>query len=200
MLKEINSNAQMLSGLRPQQKNYVLLYKSGSESSDCSVKNLSEASRKLENIHVMAADVSKVRDIHTVYNISSVPSLLVFEGEKFINVVKGCNDPAYYINLFEESYFHAASKLAGKPNRSVTVYTTPSCSWCNTLKSYLRSNHIQFTEIDVSRNQQAAEEMVRRSGQQGVPQTNIDGQIIVGFDKNRINRLLEIQQNNNPNI
>lgn len=195
-MKDIRSHDEMLAGLASDQKNYILLYKLGSESSDCSYNNLKEASESLKEVNVMAADVSRVRDIHITYGITSVPSLLVFEGKRFINVVKGCNDPAYYISLFEESLFHAAARASGQPLKQVTVYTTPSCSWCTTLKTYLRSNQIRFTEVDVSKNEQAAKEMVQRSGQQGVPQTSIDGQIVVGFDKNKINRLLEIQQSN----
>ncbi|MBU2554283.1 MAG: NrdH-redoxin, partial [Bacteroidetes bacterium] len=72
-------------------------------------------------------------------------------------------------------------------------YSTPSCSWCNTLKTHLKKNGIRFTDIDVSRDQKAAEAMVHRSGQQGVPQTDINGEMIVGFDKARINTLLGIQ-------
>lgn len=195
-MKDIRSHDEMLAGLASDQKNYILLYKLGSESSDCSYNNLKEASESLKEVNVMAADVSRVRDIHITYGITSVPSLLVFEGKRFINVVKGCNDPAYYISLFEESLFHAAARASGQPLKQVTVYTTPSCSWCTTLKTYLRSNQIRFTEVDVSKNEQAAKEMVQRSGQQGVPQTSIDGQIVVGFDKYKINRLLEIQQSN----
>lgn len=195
-MKNIRSHDEMLEGLANDQKNYILLYKSGSESSDCSYNNLKAASESLKEVNVMAADVSQVRDIHSTYGITSVPSLLVFDAKRFINVVKGCNDPAYYISLFEESLFHAAARASGRPMKQVTVYTTPSCSWCTTLKTYLRSNHILFTEVDVSKNEQAAKEMVQRSGQQGVPQTSIDGQIVVGFDKNKINRLLEIHQSN----
>jgi glutaredoxin len=61
------------------------------------------------------------------------------------------------------------------------------------LKTYLRKHRIRFTDIDVSADPQAAEDLVRRTGQQGVPQTDIDGEIIVGFDKARINTLLGIQ-------
>ena len=78
--------------------------------------------------------------------------------------------------------------------KNVTVYSTPTCSWCTTLKTYLRNQRIPFSEIDVSRDQNAAEEMVRRSGQQGVPQTDIEGEMIVGFDKARINELLGIEK------
>ena len=79
-----------------------------------------------------------------------------------------------------------------KPQKNVTVYTTPTCTWCGTIKTYLRKNGIRFREVDVSVDQAAAEAMVRKSGQQGVPQTDIEGQIVVGFDKAKINRLLGI--------
>ena len=196
-IKAIHSYDELQKSLKKDKKNYLLLYKSGTEASTCSYKNLEEVASENDTIDVLSADVVEVRDIHTAYNINSVPSLLVFEGDKFINVIKGCNEPSYYISLFEESYFHAFSSDSGQRQKHVTVYSTPSCSWCTTLKNYLRSNNIRFTDIDVSKNQQAAELMVRKSGQQGVPQTDIEGQIIVGFDKNRINSILGIQHSNN---
>lgn len=196
-IQHIRSFNELRSNLKESSKNYVLLYKSGSEASECSLGNLNAAAQKLDSVSIMAADVEQVRDIHTEFGVSSVPSLLVFEGSQFINVVKGCNEPSYYISLFEESVFHAARQSDEKPQKRVTVYSTPSCSWCNTLKSYLKQHHIHYTDIDVSKNQHAAEEMVRRSGQQGVPQTDIEGQIIVGFDKSRINSILGIQNSNN---
>lgn len=196
-ITHISSHQQLLNSLKKEAKNYVLLYKSGTESGSCSLENVKTAADKLEKTNVMLVDVSTVRDIHAQYNINSAPSLLVFEGERFINVVKGCNDPSYYISLFEESYFHPALKEGETRQKRVTVYSTPSCSWCTTLKNYLKTNNIRFTDVDVSKNQQAAEQMVKRSGQQGVPQTDIEGQIVVGFDKNKINSLLGIQQNAN---
>lgn len=196
-IKPIASYQELIESLKKDQKNYLLLYKSGTDASECSIKNLQVAAEKAGTASIMTADVNQVRDIHTRFNVSSAPSLLVFEGEQFMNVVKGCNEPAYYISLFEESYFHPLSGENSPRQKHVTVYTTPSCSWCTTLKRYLRSNNIRFSEVDVSQNQQAAEQMVRKSGQQGVPQTHIEGQIIVGFDKNRINTLLGIQHSNN---
>lgn len=189
----ISSHKQMLQLMEKESKNYVLLYKSNSRQGECSLQNILSAAKKFEKVNVLVADVSTVRDIHTHYNITSSPSLLIFEGERFINVVKGCNDPAYYISLFEESYFHPVFKKEETKQKRVTLYSTPSCSWCNVLKNHLKASNIRFTEVDVSQNQEAAEQMVRRSGQRGVPQTDIDGQIIVGFDKNKINSLLGIQ-------
>jgi len=59
-------------------------------------------------------------------------------------------------------------------------------------KDFLKANNIEFTDIDVSQDQQAAQEMVNKSGQMGVPQLEIDGNIIVGFDKTAIKRALNI--------
>ena len=109
-------------------------------------------------------------------------------------VLADCDvDAANLHILFEESYFHPVFKKEETKQKRVTLYSTPSCSWCNVLKNHLKASNIRFTEVDVSQNQEAAEQMVRRSGQRGVPQTDIDGQIIVGFDKNKINSLLGIQ-------
>jgi glutaredoxin-like YruB-family protein len=65
----------------------------------------------------------------------------------------------------------------------IKVYSTPTCPWCLKLKDYLEEKGIEFDNIDVSEDQAAAEEMVKKSGQMGVPQTEINGKIIVGFDK-----------------
>lgn len=75
----------------------------------------------------------------------------------------------------------------------VLVFSTPTCSFCNLAKKYFREKGVKFTDIDVSRDQSAARDMVRRSGQMGVPVIDIGGRIIVGFDKPRINSLLGIK-------
>ena len=192
-LQEINSHTEMLEKIDAKAKSYVLLYKKGSETSDCSYQNLEEAAKQLQDIHVMAADVNKVRDIHTVYQIDSAPSLLVFNKGEFEKSIKGCNDNYYYKSLFEDALFTGKVKAEGKPQKKVTVYSTPTCSWCTTLKTHLKNNGVRYSEIDVSRDQKAAEAMVRKSGQQGVPQTDINGTMVIGFDKVKINKLLGIQ-------
>ncbi|MFH1180826.1 MAG: glutaredoxin domain-containing protein [bacterium] len=76
----------------------------------------------------------------------------------------------------------------------VKVYSTPSCVYCQSLKNFLKEKNIAYEEIDVSVNEQAADEMVKKSGQMGVPVMEIDGQIIVGFDRARITELLKIKE------
>lgn len=74
--------------------------------------------------------------------------------------------------------------------RRVLVFTTPSCPWCTRAKSYLRERRIPFREVDVSRDPAAARDLVRRTGQMGVPVVEIDGRPVVGFDRPEIDRLL----------
>ena len=75
----------------------------------------------------------------------------------------------------------------------VVVFSTPTCSYCNMAKSYFREKGIKFTDIDVSRDQAAARDMVRRSGQMGVPVIDIGGKIVVGFNRPQVNALLGIK-------
>ncbi len=75
-------------------------------------------------------------------------------------------------------------------SQTVKVFSTPSCPWCIRAKAYLASKNINYENIDVSQDQQAAQQMIARSGQQGVPQIWIDDEVIVGFDENRIEQLL----------
>ena len=65
--------------------------------------------------------------------------------------------------------------------REVIVYSTPTCPWCVRAKDYLRNNGIEFEEKDVSVDVQGAREMVKISGQMGVPVLSIDGNVVVGF-------------------
>jgi glutaredoxin-like YruB-family protein len=190
-LKEINSHDELL-GLLGGKREYVLLYKKGSPISECALNNIHKAAGAHKEIPVFLADVQTVKDIHTRYGITTVPTLMQFEEKKFVNVILGCNEPEFYSSVFQPMLDRSDSG-SETPQKRVTVYSTPSCSWCNTLKSHLRRNGIRFTDIDVSQDPRMAEELVRRTGQQGVPQTDIDGEIIVGFDKARINRILGIQ-------
>jgi glutaredoxin 3 len=73
---------------------------------------------------------------------------------------------------------------------AVTVYTTPTCSWCKVLKDYLHARAVVFEEIDVSADVARARELVEKTGQYGVPVTDIDGETIIGFDRARIDALL----------
>ncbi len=190
----VSSHNDLLEKVKETEKVFVVLYKKGSELSDCALTNLTRAAGAVENIHLLTVDVSSVRDVHTEYGVKTVPTLLIFEKGQFSNVVKGCMSTEYYKALFEDDlYVSAQTNDEGKPKQKpVTVYSTPTCVWCNRIKDHFNRNGIVYTDIDVSANPAKAEEMKRRSGQMGVPQTDIGGEMIVGFDKARINKLLGI--------
>ena len=76
--------------------------------------------------------------------------------------------------------------------RKVTVYSTPTCPYCIRVKQYLKDNNIAFEDIDVSTNENKAQEMIKRSGQMGVPVVEIDGEIVIGFDKDKIKKILKL--------
>ena len=77
---------------------------------------------------------------------------------------------------------------------TVVVFTTPTCSWCRVVKQHLKKHKIRFKEVDITRDERAAKDMVRRTGQQGVPVTLILNKPIIGFNKKEINRLLGIKE------
>lgn len=76
---------------------------------------------------------------------------------------------------------------------SVTVYSTESCVWCKKTKEFLKENDIEFKEVDVGADQEAAKEMMEKSGQSGVPVIMIDDEIVTGFDKDKLRKLLKIK-------
>ena len=82
---------------------------------------------------------------------------------------------------------------ATQTRHRVLVFTTPTCPWCQRAKCYLRSQGVAFKEIDVSRDQKAADDLVRRTGRIGVPVIEIDGRPVVGFDQAQIDRLLGLR-------
>jgi glutaredoxin-like YruB-family protein len=193
-MKEVTSYQDLKKGLVPKGKTYLLLYRPGNALNDRALKHINIAAGKAGGIHLLFADVTRTRDIHPQYHITSVPALLEFENGAFQNVVKGCQEASYYGALFDNALYFAAVKEKEKPQKRVTVYSTPTCSWCNTLKMFLRKNHVHYRDIDVSRDPRVADELVRRSGQTGVPQTDIDGEIIVGFNQARISELLGLKK------
>jgi glutaredoxin 3 len=77
---------------------------------------------------------------------------------------------------------------------NVTVYSTPTCPFCNQLKEHLSKNNIEFENIDVSADQEKAQEMIKKSGQMGVPVLEVGDEVIVGFDREKVNKLVGITE------
>ena len=76
---------------------------------------------------------------------------------------------------------------------NVIVYSTHTCPWCMKVKEFLTARKIKYTEKYVDDNRAAGEEMINKSNQRGVPVIDIDGTIVIGFDRNKLMELLELE-------
>lgn len=92
-----------------------------------------------------------------------------------------------------DTEYDAKRQGQGGPTIAITVYSTPTCRYCIAVKRYLKERSVRFRDLDVSRDAGAAAEMKRKSGQTGVPVIDVNGRVIVGFDKGRLNSALGIK-------
>lgn len=76
----------------------------------------------------------------------------------------------------------------------IKLYSTPTCPYCLTLKKFLKEKGVDFDDIDVSQDEKELQGMIDKSGQMGVPVVDIDGKIVVGFDRDKILELLNIKE------
>ena len=79
-----------------------------------------------------------------------------------------------------------------KKSSKVIVYSTSTCPWCIKTKEFLKANNVKYEEINVGKNEKARNEMFEKSGQFGVPVTDVNGAIIVGYDKEALKKALSI--------
>jgi glutaredoxin-like YruB-family protein len=143
------------------------------------------------DVHVV--DVGRVKDVHQRLGVTMAPTVLVIQDGAVRQQLVGVQTAAdYQAALLPHTRTSPRPKAGAtaRPAHRVTVYTGASCSWCTRVKAYLRQRNVAFTEIDVSLEPAQAQALVRKTGQTGVPQLDIDGRYVVGFDKARIDTLL----------
>jgi len=169
----------------------LLFYGNFSSASKRALAELEQFSTEDSRVPVYALDVEKVKGVHKQFDVKTVPTVVALKHGAATHRLEGVESAQFYARLFSGAR-PSASKTAkgGAPAHRVIVYTGPGCSYCGAAKAYLRRQGIGFREIDVGRDQQAAQRLVRRSGQMGVPQIDIDGHLIVGFDRAKIDRIL----------
>mgnify|MGYP001590619173 CR=1 FL=1 len=86
-----------------------------------------------------------------------------------------------------------SAKKKNSVNKTVLLYRTPTCPFCHMTEEFFKANKVKYKSIDVSANQKSAQEMVKKSGQMGVPVIDIAEKIIVGFDKPALKKALGIK-------
>lgn len=168
--------------------------------------DFSQASRKADadirkfceenpDVAVLRVEVDKIKGIHKRFGVGSVPTVLNLDKGNVVQMVVGPQGPDVYARAFLQ---HASFQSGGEGGKGptfppVTVYVSDTCVWCTRVKSYLRKRRVPFSEVNVSRDPSAAQSLMARTGQTGVPQLDIAGKYVVGFDKSRIDSLLGLQ-------
>jgi glutaredoxin-like YruB-family protein len=168
----------------------MLFYKENSIKSNDTLETLTALKQEHENLNIYSVDVSKTKNVHTQYNVTVVPTLLVFRDGKPAEIIKGKQPLKFYEKLLKKIDTSYESDEEDSGSHNVTVYSTSTCPYCNAVKEYLDGKGVKYDEVDVSQDQAAAQELVARTGQQGVPQTDIDGEFVVGFDVPKLDSLL----------
>ena len=79
-----------------------------------------------------------------------------------------------------------------KKAQNIILYRTETCPWCHKTAEFLKKNNVTFTSIDVGQHPEAGEDMVKKSGQRGVPVIDIGGKIIVGYDEPALKKALHL--------
>jgi len=164
-----------------------------SASSRRAMKELRDFSRENEQIPVYVVDVEKVRGAHKEFGVKNVPTVLALENGRATRFIEGVQSARFYAVALAGAAPASLAPHREKRPRRVVVYTGPACPWCARVKTHLREHGVPFQEVNVAQDPRAAEKLVRRSGHMGVPQTDIDGRLVVGFDQAKLNRLLGIQ-------
>jgi len=76
---------------------------------------------------------------------------------------------------------------------NIKIYSTPFCAYCKAAKEYLTERGFAYNDIDVAHNYEKSEEMIEKSGQMGVPVIDINGEIVIGFDRSAIDKALGLK-------
>lgn len=194
-MESVSSYKDVQTRVKDIEKVLLLIYKSEHIESDCAYRNLESALKGKEAIPALTVDVNTVMDIHPNFGVTKVPSIVLFNHGKFEKVVEGCRNDDRYKALMTRIFGKDKADSKEKKPIEVVVYSTPTCGWCNSLKRWLQDNNVTYKEIDVSVDEEAARSLIQRTGHQGVPQIDINNQLIVGFNIPLIKELLGLSRN-----
>lgn len=168
----------------------LFFYADFSSSAKRALNEIKRFSHENKELPVYIIDVEKVKGVHKLYGVKNVPTVVAVQSGKVTQKLEGVQSAQFYARIFagvQSSHYKSGKRAA---SHRVVVYSGAGCPACSAAKTYLRRRGIRFRDIDVSRDKNAADTLVRRSGQMAVPQIDIDGHIIVGFDQGKIDRLI----------
>jgi glutaredoxin-like YruB-family protein len=163
-----------------------------SQSSKAARQSLVDALSTHPDSRVFTVDVKSARNVAARYQVTAAPTVVRVNGCQILDRLVGPQPSAAYAALMKPPVsLKAATNVASK-QPTVKVYVTNSCPWCRKLETYLDRNRIKYTKVNVETDPTAAFEMSNKSGQLGVPQSDIGGTMVIGFDLARISKLLQL--------
>jgi glutaredoxin-like YruB-family protein len=168
----------------------LLFYGSFSSASKRALAEVEQFSMEDGHVPVYVLDVEKVKGAHKQFDVKTVPTVVTVRKGAVVHRIEGVESAQFYARLFSGARPSVYKTAKGTRPRRVIVYSGPGCPACGSAKAYLRRIGVNFREIDIARDQHEAQRLVRRSGQMAVPQIDIDGHLIVGFDRAKIDRIL----------
>ena len=171
----------------------LAFYGSFSGAAQRALKEWEEFCRSNEDVPLYVVDVQKVRGLHKEFGVTRVPTVLTVEKGKTTRAVEGVQSARFYGVHLGGAAPSAQPTAERRQVRRVTVYSGRGCPACGQVKTYLRAHGISFGEVDISTRPEEAEKLRRRSGYMAVPQTEINGRLVVGFDPAKLAPLLGIQ-------
>lgn len=140
---------------------------------------------------VFVVDVGQVKGAHARFGVERVPAAVAVREGRVFRRVEGAHDAEAWARALLPHDVAAPVATAGAPARPMPiVYTTPTCVWCGRLKGWLQQQGVAYREVDIAADPAAADALVARSGQMGVPQVEIGNQFVIGFDRDRLSTLL----------
>ncbi len=181
--------------VKEEHKDFLVLmfYANFSHGAKRALSEIERFSKENKEVPIYIVDVEKIKGIHKQFEVENVPIVLLLRESKVIRRIKGVESAQFYARVILGIHPSKYKKEGQKVFHRVVVYSGPGCPACGAAKAYLRKRGINFRTVDISRDQRAAERLVKRSGQMAVPQIDIDGHLIVGFDKVKIDRFLSIK-------
>lgn len=194
MLDWIQDRDQLDDVRREQDGSFLLAFwGSFSDAAERARSELEQFAQEHPNEPLYAVDVQKVSGLHREFGVERVPTVLAIRDGKVSKLIEGVQSARFYAVHLAGARASGGSGGADARPRNVVVYSSPGCPACGQLKSYLRRHGVAFREVDISRDSRAADRIARRSGRMAVPQTDIDGRLVVGFSRSKLDRLLGIQ-------
>lgn len=181
-----------LEQIQKKNKNFFMLlfYADFSAAAKRALTELEKFIQDNEDVPVYGINVEKVKGIHKRFEVVNVPTVVAVKKGKIFWRIEGAESAQLYARILSETNSLSTKRTKKSSSHRVIVYSGPGCPACGAVKLYLRKRGVHFREIDISRDSSAADRLVRRSGQMAVPQIDIDGHLIVGFNQTKIDRLL----------